>query len=56
MWRALPRNKGGFMKAFLLKFEDNREEVHTALKIIAAQEGKTMQELMHDIIDSYLEK
>lgn len=44
------------MKAFLLKFDDCREEVHTALKVIAAREGKTMQELMHDIIDSYLER
>lgn len=41
------------MKTFLLRLED---EIHTSLKVQAAMDGKSMQDLIREILDSYMDR
>ena len=43
------------MKPFLLRFEGDDEAMHTALKIRAAEEDKTMHELAMELLRAGLE-
>ena len=46
-------NKGDQMKTYTIKMS---EATHTAIKVMAAKQGKSMQELIQDAIDDKLKE